>query len=129
MKEVKCKCGKGLGFKRHDKHILHKTRCLQCEDCENETLYRTIGDTMIKNVKKMLDLIMEDFYNQYGYDHKFEYELLKEIIKKRLSLYNQKVPDMTDWDNAPKLEMQYKSLDKKRIFKPDMTNLLHKLYK
>ena len=24
-------------------------------------------------------------------------------------------PDMADWDNAPKPEMQYKSLDKKRI--------------
>ena len=26
-------------------------------------------------------------------------------------------PDMTDWDDAPKLERQYKSLDRRRIKK------------
>ena len=30
MKEVKCcDCGVGLGFKRHDKHLLHG--CLKCD--------------------------------------------------------------------------------------------------
>ena len=31
-------------------------------------------------------------------------------------------PDMTDWDDAPKLERQYKSLDRKRIKKKGEVN-------
>jgi DNA-directed RNA polymerase subunit RPC12/RpoP len=34
MKEVKCaKCGKGLGFFRHDKHLLIINPILECEEC------------------------------------------------------------------------------------------------
>jgi len=34
MMEVKCKCGKGLGFKRHDEHVHHKIQLIKCKDCE-----------------------------------------------------------------------------------------------